>query len=58
MSMASGEHFDIRHPEMILLGRTSVRLHSATVDDENEKCHEITLMLMETIAAVEAAEVQ
>ena len=49
IKMASGQSFDIRHPEMILVGRTSVRVYTATGDDDNEKWHDVSLMLMETI---------
>jgi len=56
--MASGQHFDIRHPEMILVGRASVRIYSATGDDENERWHDVSLMLMETIEPVDVAVVQ
>jgi len=56
--MASGQHFDIRHPEMILVGRAAVRIYSATGDDENEKWHDVSLMLMETIEPVDAVVVQ
>jgi len=56
--MASGQHFDIRHPEMILVGRASVRIYSATGDDEHEKWYDVSLMLMETIEPVDAVVVQ
>jgi hypothetical protein len=52
--MASGQTFDIRHPEMILVGRTSVRVHTATEMDQNEKWHDTSLMLMETIEPLDA----
>ncbi len=58
IGMASGQHFEIEHPEMILVGRASVRVFSATGDDENEKWHDVSLMLMETIEPVAAAVVQ
>ena len=47
--MASGQSFDIRHPEMILVGRTSVGIHTAVGTDEAEKWHDASLMLMETL---------
>jgi hypothetical protein len=47
--MASGQAFDVRHPEMILVGRTSVRIHDITPEDSHEKWHDVLLMLMETI---------
>jgi hypothetical protein len=55
MRMASEPSFEIRHPEMILVGRSSVRVHSAVGDDENEKWHDVSLMLMETIEPMDPA---
>jgi hypothetical protein len=54
IKMASGQSFDIRHPEMILVGRTSVRIYTADGDD-NEKWHDVSLLLMETIEPMDAA---
>jgi hypothetical protein len=51
---ASGQLFDIRHPEMILVGRTSVRIHSVVGADQNEKWHNASLLLMETIEPLDA----
>jgi hypothetical protein len=47
--VASGYAFEIRHPEMILVRRTSVRVYTATGADQNERWHDASLMLMETI---------
>jgi hypothetical protein len=47
--MASGQTFDIRHPEMILVGRSSVRVYTVTEPEANEKWHDVSLMLTETI---------
>jgi hypothetical protein len=52
--MASGQSFDIRHPEMILVGRTSVRVYTTTATAENEKWHDVSLMLMETLEPLDA----
>jgi hypothetical protein len=52
--MASSQSFDIRHPEMILVGRTSVRVYTATGNDQSEKWHDASLMLMETIEPLDA----
>ncbi len=54
LHMASGKSFDIRHPEMILLGKSSVRVHAAQ-DDDQEQWRDISLMLMESIEPIEAA---
>jgi hypothetical protein len=52
--MASGPSFDIRHPEMILVGRSSVRVYTVMEAEENEKWHDVSLMLMETIEPLDA----
>lgn len=52
--MASGQAFDIRHPEMILVGRTSVGIHSVVGIDQSEKWHDASLMLMETIEPLDS----
>ncbi len=52
--MASGQSFDIRHPEMILVGRTSARVYSVIGAEQNEKWHETSLLLMETIESLDA----
>jgi hypothetical protein len=54
IKMASGQVFDIRHPEMILVGRSSVRVYTATGSDEHEKWHDVSLMPMETIEPLDA----
>jgi hypothetical protein len=56
--MASGQSFEVRHPEMFLVGRTSVRIHSATDEDQNEKWHDVSLMLMETVEPLDATVLQ
>ena len=51
--MASGESFDIRHPEMVRVGRSSLMLFTL-VNDEPElfdRWETISLMLMERNAA-------
>lgn len=54
LHMASGTSFDIRHPEMILVGKSSVRVH-VVQEDDREPWHDISLMLMESIEPTEAA---
>ena len=36
IKMASGSTFEIRHPEMILVGRTSVRVYTAPEGDSGQ----------------------
>ena len=57
IQMASGQSFDIRHPEMILVGRTSVRVYFPpdAPGDSGERWKEVSLMLMETIEPLGAA---
>ena len=55
IKMASGQSFDIRHPEMILVGRASARVYTATEPAENEKWHDVSLVLMETVEPLDAA---
>jgi hypothetical protein len=51
--MASGQAFEIRHPEMILVGRSSVRVYTVTGDEQNEKWHDVSLMRMETLEPIQ-----
>jgi hypothetical protein len=51
--MASGQALEIRHPEMILVGRTTARVYDA-VDDARETWHEASLLTMETIEPMDA----
>ena len=54
IKMASGQTFEIRHPEMIRVGRSSVRVHTITGDSQLEKWHDVSLLLMETLEPIEA----
>ena len=58
IKMASGQSFDIRHPEMILVGRISVRVHAATGEEQVEKWHDASMMRMETIEPLDSPVVQ
>ena len=58
IKMASGQWFDIRHPEMILVGRASARVYTATEPEENEKWHDLSLLLRETLEPMEATVVR
>lgn len=52
ISMASGKTYDIRHPEMIFVGKTTVRVHMALSDDEgesHEREQELSMILIESI---------
>ena len=55
--MASGQSFEIRHPEMILLGRASVRVHEPSEPDSGkpDHWHDVSLMLMETLEPIDSS---
>ena len=54
--MASGQAFEIRHPEMILVGRSSARVYANTdaVPDNPPHWHDASMLLMETLEPLEA----
>lgn len=55
LKMASGQTFDIRHPEMILVGKSSVKVYTKTKPDSTgEHWHDVSLMLMETIEPIDS----
>ena len=54
IKMARGQSFDIRHPEMILVGRVSARVYAATATEQNEKWHDASMLLMETVEPLDA----
>jgi hypothetical protein len=55
IKMASGSYFEIRHPEMILIGRTSVRVYTTPDGDSGNgaRWHDVSLMLMETVEPID-----
>lgn len=56
---AGGQSFEIRHPEMILVGRTTVKIYtSPDGDDERpEQWHDVSMMLIESVEPVGAVKV-
>ena len=54
--MASGESFDVRHPEMVRVGRNSLMLFTFVSDDPElyDRWETISLMLMERISQSDA----
>lgn len=54
--MASGETFDVRHPEMVRVGRSSLMLFTLVNDDPElfDRWETISLMLMERISQLDA----
>jgi hypothetical protein len=55
IKMASGQAYEIRHPEMILVGRSSVRVYTSTVADSEKPphWHDVSMMLMETLEPID-----
>lgn len=56
IKVASGQVHEIRHPEMILMGRSSVRVYTAAATDPDKppRWHDVSMMLMETLEPLEA----
>ena len=57
IQMASGQPFESRHPEMIMVGRNSVRVYfpPEAPGVTGDRWKEVSLMLMETIEPIVAA---
>ncbi|MEX2286151.1 MAG: hypothetical protein WD648_03615 [Planctomycetaceae bacterium] len=55
--MASGQAFEIRHPEMVSVGRTTVHIYTHMVEDSNSKQqeHEVSMLLIESVEPLGAA---
>lgn len=52
ISMASGRTFEIRHPDMVAISKTTVHVFTSMSDDPDvakEREHEISLLLIESI---------
>jgi len=54
--MASGRTFEIRHPEMIKVGRSSVTVYMRpeSAPDQSDRWQEVSLMLLESVEPLEA----
>jgi hypothetical protein len=57
IKMASGTSYEIRHPEMILVGRTSARVYTTSEGDPGNgaRWHDVSLMLMEALEPIDVA---
>ena len=56
LHMASGRTFEIGHPEMIKVGRSSVTVYARPSDEETEqpeRWQEVSLMLLESAEPLE-----
>ena len=50
IGMASGQTFEIRHPEMISVGRSTARIYTFMIDEGSpQRKHEVSLLLMESV---------
>jgi hypothetical protein len=61
ISMASGQTFEIRHPEMISLGRSSANIFTFMSEDPEEarqRKHEVSLLLIESVEPLNVAQAQ
>jgi len=56
IKMASGDTFEIRHPEMVMVGRSSARIYKSHDADPDGPSfwQEISLMLTESLEPLEA----
>ena len=57
ISMASGKVFEIRHPEMVQVGKTTLTVFtyfSDDADEAKEREHEVSLLLIESIESLDA----
>ena len=57
ISMATGRVFEIHHPEMVQVGRTTLRLFtylSDEAEEAKEREHEVSLLLIESIEPIDA----
>ncbi len=56
IKMASGQTYEIRHPEIILVGRSSARGYTTPggVPGKPAQWHDVCLMLMETLEPMES----
>lgn len=57
INMASGQSFDVRHPEMVMIGKTTVRVFSpAEENDEGiDRWHDLSLVHMESIEPLDTS---
>ncbi|HEV8067291.1 MAG TPA: hypothetical protein VGP76_06125 [Planctomycetaceae bacterium] len=54
IKMASGQVYEIRHPEMILVGRNLVRVYTnlQANGDAPPQWHDVSMVLMETVEPI------
>ena len=55
VNMVSGQSFEIRHPEMVQVGRTTMTIFTYMADSSHEtkqREHEVSLLLIESVEAI------
>ena len=58
ISMASGRVFEIRHPEMVQVGRTTVTIFtfmSENPQETKDRQHEVSMLLIESVEPLDVA---
>ncbi len=61
ISMASGQVFEIRHPEMISVGRSTAHIYTFMSEDHDQAKqgeHEVSLLLMGSIEPLDVTSTQ
>ncbi len=61
ISMASGQTFEIRHPEMIAVSRSFAIIYTYMSEDAEkamQREHEVSLLLMESVEPLDVASTQ
>ncbi len=55
LNMASGQKFEVRHPENIAIRKTTARVFSPVVESSwDEQWHDISLVLIESVEPMES----
>lgn len=52
INMASRQVYEIRHPEMILVGRAMVKIYESDNSSDPPHWHDVSMMLMESIEPI------
>jgi hypothetical protein len=56
LHMAGGRTFEVRHPEMVKVGKSSVSVHgTAEANEQSQPRHEVSLMLIESVEPFDRA---
>jgi hypothetical protein len=57
LHMASGRTFEVRHPEMINVGKSSLTVHGSAdpADEQTERWQKVSLMLIESVEPFDRA---